>query len=175
MRLALRSTALVILATSLAGCGLFGGSRDGERLCPRTAVMSEASEVTRFVPGGRSLPDMLFAGEISDVTGSCEYDRRGVTVDTQVLATVTRGAADRTGVFDFNYFVAVVDHERNILARESFLIRFEFRDDRMRESRVDQLRQRIPLENTRLAPGYSILVGIELTPEDLEYNRSRGR
>jgi hypothetical protein len=160
-------------ALLLSGCGMFG-SREPPRPCPAAGILPDASSLTLFRDGaGRDLSDVVVTGQLVNVDMQCRYDRTGMTADLRVLVSATRGQADTTRVHDIEYFVAIADPQRNILSKERFVIRFEFRDQ-PRINRIDELEPRIPLSDLNQGPGYAILVGFQLTPEQLEYNRTRG-
>jgi hypothetical protein len=166
---------LVTLTAALAaaGCGIFD-RRGPERECPGAAIVGDASTIAKFRDGpGRDLSDVTFSGEVVDVDATCRYDRAGVNVDLRVLLSATRGPADRNRVVDLDYFVAIIDPQKNPLAKEQFRVRFEFRDQITRLNRLEELEPRIPLRDLNLGPDYQIVVGFQLTAEDLDFNRSR--
>jgi hypothetical protein len=144
--------------------------------CPRASIISDGATVTRFREGpGRDLTDVVVKGEIVDVAVDCNYDRRGVDVALQVAIAATRGPADRNRVADFEYFVAVTDPQRNILAKEVFQVRLQFPPNQQRAGTVDEIEPRIPLKNRDQGVDYQIVVGFQLTPEEVEWNRSQRR
>lgn len=144
--------------------------------CPRASIISDGATVTRFREGtGRDLTDVVVKGEIVDVAVDCNYDRRGVDVALQVAIAATRGPADRNRVADFEYFVAVTDPQRNILAKEVFQVRLQFPPNAQRTGTVDEIEPRIPLKNRDEGVDYQIIVGFQLTPEEMEWNRSQKR
>jgi hypothetical protein len=164
-----RGVALAALAL-LTACGL-GEKR--EAACPQGIVPADSATVTRFRDGpGRDLTDVIAEGEIVNILVQCRYDKRGVTVDLQVAIAANRGPADRSRVAEFDYFVALVDPEQNILAKEPFRVKFEFRDNRTRLGLVEELEPRLPLADVMKGPEYRVLVGFQLTPEELAWNRS---
>ena len=144
--------------------------------CPRASIISDGATVTRFREGtGRDLTDVVVKGELVDVAVDCNYDRRGVDVALQVAIAATRGPADRTRVADFEYFVAVADAQRNILAKEVFQVRFQFPPNQQRVGTVDEIEPRIPLKSRDQGVDYQIIVGFQLTPEEIDWNRSQRR
>ena len=144
--------------------------------CPRASIISDGATVTRFREGtGRDLTDVVVKGEIVDVAVDCDYDRRGVDVALQVAIAAERGPADRSRVAEFDYFVAVTDPQRNILAKEVFHVSFRFPPNQQRTGAVDEIEPRIPLRNRADGVDYQIIVGFQLTPEEIDWNRSQKR
>jgi hypothetical protein len=142
--------------------------------CPRASIINDGASVTRFRDGpGRDLTDVTMQAEIVDIAVECDYDRRGVDVALQVAIAATRGPADRSRAADFDYFVAVADPQRNILAKEVFRVQFKFAPNEQRVGTVDEIEPRIPLKSRADGVEYQIIVGFQLTPEEIEWNRTR--
>ena len=143
-------------------------------VCPRVTVLGDGASVTKFRDGtGRDLTDVTAQADIVDVAVECDYDRTGVDVAMQVAIAATRGPADRARVADFDYFVAVADAQRNILAKEVFRVRVQFPQSQSRVGQVEEIAPRIPLKDRAQGGTYQIVVGFQLTPEELEWNRTR--
>jgi hypothetical protein len=159
---------LVAALTPLAACNRTPPA------CPRASIIGEGSTVTKFRDGtGRDLTDIVAQGEIVDVAVECDYDRRGVEVALQVAIAAQRGPADRSRVAEFDYFVAVADAQRTILAKEVFRLRFEFPATQARIGTIEEIEPRIPLKSRAEGVDYQIIVGFQLTPEEIEWNRTQ--
>ena len=162
--------ALFVGVLVLAACG----SKEPPPPCPRASVVGDLATITKFRDGpGRDVTDVRFEGEIYDVLVQCKYDRRAVTVDLQVAVRGTRGPADTTRKTSFEYFVALADPQRNIVAKERFAVEFEFRDARTTLARVEELEPRIPVGSPQEAENYELLIGFQLTPEEIDWNERR--
>jgi hypothetical protein len=162
-------------AALLGGCGWLGAPDPLERAanCPQGLVLADAGAATIFRDGpGRDLTDIVAVLRIADVVVDCRRERRGVTVDLQVAVTAERGPANRSGRHDADYFVAVVDAQGNVLQRESFRIGFAWPENRLRVGSVEDLEPRIALASPDRAGEYRIWVGLQLTAEQLAWNRS---
>lgn len=165
-----RGAALAGLAL-LAACS---STEKREAACPQGVIPEDAATVTRFREGpGRDLTDVVAQGEIVNILVQCKYDKRGVTVDLQVAVAANRGPADRSRAAEFDYFVALVDPQQNILVKEPFRVKFEFRDNRTRLGTVEEIEPRLPLADVMKGPEYRILIGFQLTPDELAWNRSQ--
>lgn len=169
-----RSLATLGLALALGGCGWLGPSEkpNPRSICPQALILADAGEMTIFREGpGRDVTDVVAQARIADVLVNCKPDRRLVTVDLQVAIAAERGAANRDGRQDVDYFVAVVDPQGQILNRQSFRMSFAWPENRMRVGGVDELEPRIPISGPEKAPDYQIWVGLQLTEEQLAWNR----
>ncbi len=167
----------VVLATAmLLGCS----SNDKQmKVCPRVAVLSEAGKITRFQPGpGRDILDIDFQGDIGDIVASCEYPDakkgvRRVTVQVAPVFVFSRGAANREQTIDFTYFVSVV-RDGEILSKQQFDAQTQFIANRARIIVRDDnppITIDIPLPYKAAEYEYEVLVGFQLTAEELAYNQ----
>jgi len=158
------------LAALLTGCA----SDKAQPACPGGVIPADASKVTRFRDAtGRDLTDVISEGTIQDILVQCKYVKNVVDVDLQIAIIAARGPADRSRVAEFEYFVAIVDPQQNIVAKEPFRIRFEFSDNRTQLGAVEQIEPKLPLPDTSKGDQYKILVGFQLTPDELAWNRSQ--
>lgn len=158
-----------VSAVLLSGC-----SSKPAAACPRGVIPADAATITRFRDGpGRDLIDVVNEGEIQNILVQCKYDKKVIDVDLQVAIAASRGPADRTGAADFEYFVAVVDPNEKILTKQPFKVHFAFTDNRNHLGMVDQLVPKIPVPDPMKGPQYQIVVGFQLTPDELAWNRSQ--
>jgi hypothetical protein len=160
---------------ALAGCG--GGTQDAfAPACPGAAIVRDAADLSRYHGGQRDLVDTELEGRITGINGNCKRDGADTVVTTvQVGIELTRGPAAPGRRAELAYFVAVLDGE-SILDKQVFPLRAEFppNADRLRLS-GDDVELRLPVRENKTAAAYRIEVGFQLTPEELEANRSRGR
>lgn len=178
----LRAIGLATLALIVLAACQQGPERPPPK-CPVIQIVQDVSELTLFNAGpGRDLTDVTLEAKVVEFGGFCdtdidEDDRTGqVDVDMQVLFEVTRGPASTGRDAQISYFIAIVDNEENVLARETFDIAFEFEGNRNRIGIVEELSQRIPLKAGQEGEDFKVLIGLQLTEEQLDYNRAkRGR
>ncbi len=126
-----------------------------------------------FEPGtGQDLTDVVARGRIADFGGECLYGDDRVDVVLNVVMVAERGPASTEEEVPFRYFVAVVSPGGEILAREIFEAPARFQQGADRGVWSEALSQTIPLPDGALnGPQYEILLGFQLTPEQLRYNQ----
>jgi hypothetical protein len=181
-----RFVATALVAMVLLAVAACGTSADKNRPppCPRLSVLSDAAELTRFAAGaGQDLVDVDFQVEISDLLAGCQYvepesgkDKQVIVVAMAPVMVAIRGPANRDREAQFDYFVSVVDSERDVLNKQNFGVTVKFPGNLTRVSLKDDdppVTVDIPLAADRDATDYQILVGLQLTPDELEYNRRR--
>lgn len=173
---------LVALSLVLAACG--GGRDEAEQQvvfesppapptgCPNVSVLAGAESVTQFRPGGGTGPSNVTArGLIGDFVGECTYSENSVVVDLDLPIIGATGPAGGTTAA-YEYFVAVLGPTNRLLGKEIFLTTIDF-GDTGNGAVLEELEQVIPLPNGAATGNrYSILVGFQLTPQQLQYNRA---
>jgi hypothetical protein len=165
--------ALLALGAGLAGCR--SQNDVGAPMCPRVAVLADAAHLVKYRDGpGRDLTDVLYEADLGRISGECIYTRRNtrVTVAMKLTVTAKRGPADRDGIADLAYFVAIVDNQSKILARQEFDSQLEFEPTQTQAATLEELEQIIPLQKDQPGSDFEVLVGFRLTPEQLQRNRA---
>jgi hypothetical protein len=171
--MAIRSGLGLIAVAAIAGLAAACTSTPSAP-CPGVSILGDASEITLFAQGrGQDLTDVAYSASIERVAGNCDYTRAGDTVTSTVAARLvaTRGPAAQASEETFVYFVAVVDKDQKILARERFDSTFTFQAGQRQAAAIEEIEQILPIRADLRGIDYEILVGFELTPEQLEFNR----
>ena len=162
--------AAVPVALFMAGCS----SSEPPPPCPSVGTPSPLESFTQFEPaGGRDLTQVKFSGKFSGFQSTCEYDDTGVDVDLAIQMIVERGPADRDRQADLQYFVAVENGPGNLTAKHVFDVGIPFEGNSRRLARVEELQLRIPLPADLSFSKVRVLVGFQLTQEQVDYNRSQ--
>ena len=106
------------------------------------------------------------------VAAACLYRRSGPSVEVEVTLTmeVTKGPANVTGLAEFEYFVAVLNESQEIVGKEVFPTRFLFPTGQLAVQVVEPLRQVIPLPTLEAGEAYRILLGYQLSRQQLDDN-----
>jgi len=169
--------ALPVVAALAAGCTSQQDATAAQ--CPSGGIVPDANVLVQFRDGpGRDVTDVIVQAQVVDTRITCEYAKGrnakpAVTLDLQIAFAAERGPAERARRVRLPYFVAIVDGERNIVAKETFTADFEWADNRVRVGRVDQWEPHIPLRSNFDGPSYQILVGFQLTEAQLAWNRTQ--
>lgn len=168
---ALRPTRLLLglLAVPLlAACA----SEPETRPCPKAVVLTDAARQVKFNGQGRDLTDVLFEASVQTGRLTCEYDDNVLDVDLDVQVVAVRGPANNDRLANLSYFVAVARTDETVLARQSFDIAIPFPGNRTRVAGIEQIGQVITLAAGETGGDYRIYVGLDLTREELDYNRA---
>ena len=175
---------ILVLALPLAACETLGLSSpdpnmvvDTGPVCPVTAVLSDATTVTKLKPGSpagsRDAANVVFTAEMSQAMLDCDYDRTNnrLTVGIEFAVKATRGPAAQGGEPQLDFFVAIVDADNNVLSKSVFHGQPEMRG-RMSNTYTQSIDNfPVPLAMDKRPYDYEILTGFQLSPDELAYNR----
>lgn len=167
------SIAAVAALPLLGGCSVFEDQEAQLTDCPSIATLESARTLTRFAPGGgRDLSDAVLQARIDEAAPTvCRIDDGEAVVEMQVRFDLAQGPAASGENAGFGYFVAISDPDSRIVAREGFALSVDFPDTRTQASAVDDVVTTIPLPPGARLEDYRLIVGLQLTREELEYNR----
>ena len=146
--------------------------------CPNIVIVQELAHLTEFKPGeGRDLTDVVLEGRVTGFDGFCETDldegaAGEVEVELRVVFTASRGPANTDRKGSFRYFIALADRDGNTVQKHVFDSAVEFPGNRNRVAPFEELTLKIPLRAGENGADYTAYVGFQLSPEQLDYNRS---
>lgn len=168
-----RAIALLSLA-ALGGCQ---SDKTGE--CPTMTALVPTSEETVFVPGSPPDPaNMLYTVEIVDVKGDCDLDKKALNADVglEVHFRATRAPSGSPTGYTVPYFVAVTEGTERVLAKRNFTVQFSFAPGQSTVDFNDTVAStEVRAKGEKKTYDYQVLVGLQLTKEQREYNRKMGR
>ena len=159
----------------LAGCNTAAPGRSAET-CPAVGVLERAGELTRFAANATRRADVIYEARILDVTPTaCRIERDGTgALDLRVRLQLVRGPAATTAEHAVTYFLAVTDAGGQILSREAFAVSVQVPPDRTGANVTEELTLRIPRAEPGALGQDRIDAALQLTAEELEYNRQTG-
>lgn len=169
--------AFVLAAIMLAGCASESDETKEAGGCPSGAVLAEAATVTKLRPGGGKDPtDVVMTAELAAPEITCDYDKESGKVDVNLTfpITVRRGPADKGETQTLPYFIAIVDLDNSVSGKQSF----------SREVTLDQsaatfnespAAMTFTVAKDKKPVGYEVLVGFQLSQDELAYNREKHR
>jgi hypothetical protein len=163
--------------------GWFSRLNDGDTPnagpCPLMGVLYDSSRLVEFDGGQERYANIRFTGEMRGVRGFCRYiGSDPIEMNLEIDMAFGRGpAAGDARSRVYRYWVAVARRGRAPIEKQFYDIEVEF--DR-REAVVDgteEIRRIIiPRANNEVSgDNFEILVGFELTPQQLQFNRDGKR
>ncbi len=167
------------LLAILAGCGTTD-PYSFPPVCPKSAAVPEAADLTRFTAGGTDLTDMVIEARITGLKGKCSRDEDGrLKVEVTVSMLLARGPAASGRSDGVDYFVAVTEgggtEGGRILVKDALHLAVDFPPNVDRVA-LDgtPLVLSLPTTKTKTGEAFSILAGFQLTPAQLAFNRDHG-
>jgi hypothetical protein len=166
----------VLPALLLAGCGSMFGSAPPPPACPDARVVANLDRMTQYRPGeGRDLTDVLFEARIGDMAGECVYDDKSLRVSLTIPIQIARGPASQERSSRLEYFSAIQAPDGTVVAKQVFPVEVAFERNQSRALFTDALEQRIPLADLSQGPAYRILLGFQLSEDQVQDNIRRAR
>ena len=167
----------ILLAIAAMSVLLTGCSTKDDALCPGAAALVEASSLTGFAPGAAADPThALYRVAVSNVTTGCSIDRRARTADSSldIHFVATRAPTGEAVQYRVPYFVAV-RQGANIITKKIFWAAFGFEPGGASTSFSQSIDSTvIKIAGDKQPYDYQILVGLQLTRAQLDYNRKIG-
>ena len=167
-----------VLAILVSACGVFEKKEPPPGPCPRALILADAATITQFRDGtGRDLLDVSHGGRIARVHSDCTYDMKkdgtGV-MKAQVFIAIDaeRGPANRNRIVPYRYFVTLSDSNHEPITKGAFDLVANFADNTTRVTLVDDtVEMTVPIRPGQSGRSFIVLVGFQLTEDQLQYNR----
>lgn len=145
--------------------------------CPRVEIVEDLSSLSEFSSRrDPSYDNLISRVNLTHSESSCFYGPRSVTVDLKlafegVLGPRARMQPGDRPFFSYPFFVAVTAPNGDILAKEVFGAAITYESGQDRQTYYESLRQVIPAANTFRGSRHKVLIGFQLSQDQLEYNR----
>ena len=172
----LRAALVVTLAATLLGaCGT-----DRKRgLCPNASVLANTSQLTAFRDKMEGDPSgVTFEVTMNGVKADCSFDPDEGTTDSSISLSfrATRTPTGMAADYSVPYYVAVTRDSTTIVSKKIYSATFAFRPGEASTTfNADVSSVPIKLDNGKKPFDYGILVGLQLTQAQLDYNTKMGR
>jgi hypothetical protein len=161
-------TALAFAALMLSGCS---SDKKVDITCPKIMPAPNADKIALFAPGGHAAKDVVVGGRITDLEGKCVREKLGVTLNAQIEFYAQRATMDIKAA-TFPYFVALVDPDGRLLTEEAFTLPVPFLPaESYRIMPAEKITVHLPVKNQEAGSAYTVLVGFQLTPDQIAFNR----
>ncbi|MHB0706493.1 hypothetical protein ACX4MT_06105 [Roseomonas mucosa] len=178
---AFRGAPALLVALALAGCGSTDSKNplaNAMAPCPAVSLLGEAADLTRYRGLGRDIPSMVLDARLTGYQAKCDYapGHKGLDVTLRLAMAAERGPAATTRTASLPYFVAVTTaDEGRILAKANYTAAVEFPANVNRvQTSGEEISIRIPAATPGEAAQRQVLLGFQLSPEELALNRQRG-
>lgn len=147
--------------------------------CPLMGVLYDNSRLVAFAtPDSARYANIAYTGEMQGVRGLCRYvESDPITMNLDIDMSFGRGPAATADRQTYRYWVAVTRRGRAPIEKAYFDVDVRWRRGESVVTRTEQIEHIvIPRANAEVSgENFEILVGFELTPEQLQFNRDGRR
>lgn len=178
----MRVIAVLAAGLMLAACGSNPisralDSRQNAGPCPPAAALYDASRIVEMTEGGTRFSDITYTGEITNVNVICRYvEDQPVRAELQIDFAFGKGPQATSNSHQYQYWVAVTRRSSKVLAKEYFAVDADFGGSTVDGSREVLQDIIIPrADDTISGANFEIVVGFQLTDEELAFNREGRR
>jgi hypothetical protein len=142
--------------------------------CPFVKVLYDAARYVEMKDNKEALANVGWTGEIEGVRAVCEYrSNEPIRVQAAIQFGLGKGPQAQGGSKDYRYWVAVTTRNQAVISKQYFDVVGEFQPGQDRINVVDTLKGiAIPRANATVnGSNFEILVGFDVTPEMVQFNR----
>ncbi|MGE0596503.1 MAG: Tat pathway signal sequence domain protein [Hyphomonadaceae bacterium] len=147
--------------------------------CPLMGVLYESSRLVQFAqPGDERYANIAYTGEVRGVRGLCRYvDADPIAMEVEIDMAFGRGPAATSDRQTYRYWVAVTRRGRAPIEKQYFDVEVRFDRNNPVATRTEEIGRIVIPRATPETSGdnFEILVGFELTPDQLAFNRDGKR
>ena len=160
----------------MAGCATENTKAARERNpapCPNIITLAEAARAIDF-DGDEALENVAWTAEVENVSLACRYFAdEPIDASVEIDFAFGRGPKSDATERTYTYFVAVTRTNREVIAKESFTIDVNFKNDAIKRVKEKINKITIPRATEAVAGGnFEVVVGLAVTPGQAIYNRS---
>lgn len=154
--------------------GLVMAKTDG---CPQVAVVEDLKSLTQFeTPSAPTPGEKISSVAMTGLDTKCSLTDKTVAVDISLrfdgyLGPQAAEWQSQSRSFAYPYFIAVTTPAGEILSKEVFAATIRYDAGETAITQQEKTRQVIPLREDTKAGQYEILVGFQLTEDELNYSR----
>jgi hypothetical protein len=166
----------VIGALAAASCSTFD-DRPNVGPCPVVGSLYDAQRLVE-VTGSERHENVGFTGAIESVKGYCRYvGKNPITMEVDITFAFGKGPQAKGDTKTYTYWTAVTRRDSSVLAKLNNNLKVTF------PKGVDEVRRKVTVNGiviprateTISGVNFEVLVGFDLTDEQLEFNRSGKR
>lgn len=144
--------------------------------CPAYGILGGTEKLTLFSGAGTDVTDVVLTAEIERVVGACEYDiQDGIIYAALAYRGVAElGPAATSNEISVPAFLALTEVNSRVLRKETYPIQLEFEDGARSIRFLHEIEETLIPYVARIdGSAYELLVGFQLTPEQVAYERRR--
>jgi len=168
------------MSISLGGCSLFhhhGASAavaPPPPTCPTVGIVPQLAQASQFAGVGSGYSSVSYTASLSGLASHCTFEDEGISIDATFKLMAQQGPQAQGGTLDFPYFIAIIDPAGTVLDKTVFDAPLTLKADQARIGSRETFHDYIPLDDKTAAGAYSVAIGFQLDPRQVEFNRESG-
>lgn len=145
--------------------------------CPSVSVRPDLKQLVEFTDEEKpSEPTRISEVEIRGVQNTCRIENGGLIMQLDIALYGETGPKARAKPTDkpsfaYPYFVAVTDEAGNVVSKEIFAASLSYGAKQNDINQTESVFQTMPFPDSAAGKSYNVIVGLQLTPEQLAYNQ----
>jgi len=168
---------------ALAGCTTYSSisayiRSDKSSVCPDAVILASTSSLPGYNPStGGDPSSVVYTIAMTNVTTKCSYDKSESTADarTKIFVHAERPSGGREATYRVPYFVAVTTNGE-IMDKKTYWMNFAFPSDAAVVDANEVVESTVvKVEKGKHSYDYHLIVGFQLTKDQLDYNNKMGR
>lgn len=165
------AAAVMLLAFTVASCQK-NPFEVTESNCPAVSVVSNVGSMTRFVGAGRNAEDVAFNASITGINVNCAQGE-GVDMEISFAIVARRGPAMAENSVTLPYFIILMRDNHLITVKQLHEANLRFAEGADRAAVRETVVQRFEDAAPARRYDYELLIGFQLTPDEVIYNALR--
>jgi len=144
--------------------------------CPYVKILYDAARYVELTGDRAVASNVGYTGEIEGISSDCRYrEDDPIALDLNILFNLGRGPQASGDQRSYRYWIAVTERNKAVLAKQYFDIPVNF-GGQATTSVQEERSIVIPRANLETSGGnFEVLVGFDVTPEMVEFNRTGSR
>jgi hypothetical protein len=142
--------------------------------CPYVKVLYDAARYIELKDNKETISAVGYTGEIQGLSSGCAYKAdEPIKVKMEVLFALGKGAQAAGNQHTYRYWVAVTDRNQAVINKEYFNLPVTFRPGEDRTMVTDKIEGIVipRLKPTVSGSNFEVLIGFDVTPEMVAFNR----
>jgi hypothetical protein len=146
--------------------------------CPQVEIVDDLSSISDFShPRNQDKDHLISRVNLKSAESTCKLSAKTAIIDLKLLFDGKLGPKGRNNAserpfFSYPFFIAVTTPTGKIMAKEIFAASITYAANEDEHTYFENLRQIIPIKSKNQASNYRVLVGFQVTSDQLVYNRA---
>ncbi|HXV73763.1 MAG TPA: hypothetical protein VD713_03440 [Sphingomonadales bacterium] len=141
--------------------------------CPAVGIVGHAGSLTRFNGEGVTSGDVAFDAAITDVDSTCVEGPAAIETTVSFSIIARKGPALQNPAQPVRYFVVVLRDDYQVTNKRSFTAELRFAPGQDKAALRETFVQRFDDITAAARYRYEVLIGFELSPEEIKFTTIR--